>query len=225
MDKESENKIIDSWYRNAEPWIRAVREGEIESRVLVTNKAILDAVVDLHPSTVLDVGCGEGWLVRELQSEGIDVLGVDAVPALIESAEKAGKGRFRILTYEELSFTTIGEKFDVLVCNFSLFGKESVFSVFRAASDLLNHQGALVVQTLHPTHSIGDEQTQEGWKEGSWEGFSNVFQDPAPWYFRAIDSWKTLFCQNGFDISTLIEPVNPKTGLPASIIYIGIKNA
>jgi len=37
-------RIVDSWRKNASPWTAAVRENQIASRTLVTNKAIVDAV-------------------------------------------------------------------------------------------------------------------------------------------------------------------------------------
>ena len=221
MDEKTEFAIIESWRKNVDSWIRAIKDQEIESRNLATNKSIVEVIIGLAPRKVLDVGCGEGWLVRELDSKGIDVFGVDAIPEFINAAISEGNGRYRTLTYKELSFSMLGEKFDVLVCNFSLFGKESVLSLFQSAAQLLNNGGSLVVQTLHPTQVAGEEQTHDGWREGSWAGFNAEFRDPAPWYFRTTNSWKSLFTQFGFESLDIIEPVNPKTGLPASIIFAG----
>ena len=103
MEKFTDQKIIDSWKKNVQPWVTAICEGEIESRTLVTNKAIVDAVIERAPKTVLDVGCGEGWLVRELGKVGIDALGIDVIPELIEFAQTKGGGRFKLLSYEDLS--------------------------------------------------------------------------------------------------------------------------
>ncbi|MPW04285.1 hypothetical protein GCT19_01245 [Paraburkholderia sp. CNPSo 3155] len=63
LDPLSDGKIIDSWQRDASPWTNAVRAGEIDSRRLVTDQAVLDAVLACDPATVLDLGCGEGWQV------------------------------------------------------------------------------------------------------------------------------------------------------------------
>src|ERR1700674_1682806 len=70
-DPLSDARIVDSWRKNASPWTTAVRENQIASRALVTNKAIIDAVLSRSPRTVLDIGCGEGWLVRSLSEHGI----------------------------------------------------------------------------------------------------------------------------------------------------------
>lgn len=61
-----EAKIIDSWDKNAQPWMVAVREKQIESRNHVTDGAVIDAILSCSPRSVLDIGCGEGWLVRKL---------------------------------------------------------------------------------------------------------------------------------------------------------------
>ena len=221
MEKFSDQQIIDSWKKNVQPWVKAIRNGEIESRLLVTNKTIVDAVIERKPKTVLDIGCGEGWLVRELKKVGIDSLGIDVIPELIDFAQTKG-GRFTSLSYEDLSGNMLQEKFDTIVCNFSLLGKESVINVFRQAPFLLNEGGSIIVQTIHPVAGCGEGDYKDGWREGSWAGFSNNFCDPAPWFFRTLETWTNLFLDNGFNIRKILEPVNPKTKKPASIVFIGV---
>ncbi len=43
MEKHSDQKIIESWKKNIDPWVKAIRDGEVESRVLVTNNTIIEA--------------------------------------------------------------------------------------------------------------------------------------------------------------------------------------
>lgn len=224
MKEFSDQKIVDSWQKNAQPWVIAVRRGQIESRLLVTNRAIMEAVLACAPNTVLDVGCGEGWLVRELAKAGMKSTGVDVVPDLIEFARIAGGGRFMCLSFQELSPVRLGEQFDVVVCNFSLLGKESVNQFFQQASSLINPGGSVIVQTLHPVADCGEEKYEDGWRRGSWAGFSDKFCDPAPWYFRTMETWKGLFLENGFRLHQVLEPVNPKTRMPASVVFIGVSD-
>jgi SAM-dependent methyltransferase len=199
--------------------VTAVREGEIESRTLVTNRAIVDTVRSLAPSTGIDIGCGEGWLVRAL--EGIAMTGVDVVPGLVEAARQAGGGDFRTMSYEEIAQGRLNLALDVAICNFSLLGEESVAGLFRAAPSFLRPGGALVVQTMHPVAACGDAPYRDGWREGSWAGFNAGFTDPPPWYFRTLSSWVRLYADHGFQLRELREPLHPKTGKPASLILIG----
>ena len=219
-DPLSDARIVDSWRKNASPWTTAVRENQIASRALVTNKAIVDAVLSRSPRTVLDIGCGEGWLGRALAEHGVSAVGVDVVPALIEQARKAGGGEFIISSYEDIAAGRLDVSVDLVVANFSLIGKESVEGVIRRAPSLLHSGGSLVIQTLHPVASCGDESYADGWRTGSWAGFSEEFSDPAPWYFRTMESWETLLADSGFRILETREPVHPETGKPASVIFI-----
>ena len=220
IDPLSDEKIIESWHRNATPWTATIRDNQIESRKLVTNQAIVDAVLGRSPKTILDIGCGEGWLARALSAKGIEAIGVDVVPDLIEQAKRAGGGDFRVASYEDIAEGKLHAKVNVAIANFSLIGKESVENLLRHAPRLLTHRGALIIQTLHPVVATGDLPYADGWRKGSWTGFSTDFTDPAPWYFRTIASWVALFTRSGLDLVDMREPVHPSTGKPASAIFI-----
>jgi 2-polyprenyl-3-methyl-5-hydroxy-6-metoxy-1,4-benzoquinol methylase len=219
IDPLSDAKIVDSWYRNATPWTAAIRESRIESRKLVTNQAIVDAVLRRSPKTILDIGCGEGWLARVLSEHGIRAIGVDVVPELIEQAKRGGGGEFRVASYEDIAAGKLDAKVDVAIANFSLIGKESVDNLLASTPGLLAPRGALIIQTLHPVVATGDQPYQDGWRSGSWTGFSEDFTDPAPWYFRTLESWIALIADSRLRLKGLREPVHPGTGKPASVIF------
>ncbi len=219
-DLLSDDEIIHAWFANAEPWTAAVRRGDIKSRRLVTDRAILDAVLSCSPQSVLDVGCGEGWLARALSAKGMEVIGVDVVPELVRHAKIAGGADFRVCSYEDIAAGKLDVAVDVAVCNFSLIGKECVDALIAAATSLLNVGGAVIVQTLHPLIACGDQAYQDGWRAGSWAGFSDDFVRPAPWYFRTLETWVRLLEKNGLRLKALHEPVHPNTGKPASILFI-----
>ncbi|MBR9910429.1 MAG: class I SAM-dependent methyltransferase [Gammaproteobacteria bacterium] len=225
MNPHNDERILDSWEKNASQWTSAVRAGEIESRKLVTNQAIVEAVLSHSPQSVIDIGCGEGWLIRELATQVADLLGVDAVSSLIEQARAAGGGDFRVASYQDLTRGAFASAFDVAVCNFSLLGKESVDTLFSTVPALLNPGGLFVVQTLHPVLACGALPYVDGWREGSWAGFDSSFGDPAPWYFRTLESWVTLFLTSGFQLIGVREPIHPNTQEPASIIFVAATTA
>lgn len=220
IDVLSDPKIVESWDKNARTWVSVVREDRIESRVQVTNQAIIDTVVSRSPHSILDLGCGEGWLIRELAAQNIPGIGVDCIPHLIEAAQYAHSGDYRLVSYEEIGMGKLKVLVDVIVSNFALLGKESVESIFRVAPLLLNPHGVFIVQTLHPAIACGDLPYREGWREGSWAGFGDDFTDPAPWYFRTLESWTKLFAESGFGRLEIHEPIHPKTQKPASVIFV-----
>jgi len=215
----SDDAVLASWSRNANPWVTAVREDEIASRVLVTNAAIVDTIRARQPRTAVDLGCGEGWLVRALPE--VRMVGVDAIPGLVEAARLAGGGEFRQLSYEQIAAGELDLSVDLAVCNFSLIGKDAVDGLFRAAPSYLRAGGHLVVQTVHPMASCGDAAYVDGWRSGSWAGFNSGFADAPPWYFRTISSWIGLFTGHGLRLVEMREPVHPETGKPLSLILVG----
>jgi 2-polyprenyl-3-methyl-5-hydroxy-6-metoxy-1,4-benzoquinol methylase len=220
IDRANDAKIVDSWHKNAAPWTVAVRNLQIESRQLITDQAIVEAILSRSPQSVLDLGCGEGWLSRSLTARGIQSIGTDAIPALIEQAQELGGGNFRTISYEEIAAGQLQISVDAIVCNFSLFGKESVEQLFQKIPSLLRPAGSLIVQTLHPLVAGGDQPEQDGWRAGSWQGFNADFIEPAPWYFRSLDSWLQLFKKNKLQLIEMREPRHPRTQQPASIIFV-----
>lgn len=220
MDPLSDAKVIDSWNKNAAPWTAAVRENQIASRALVTNDAIVAAVRDRKPRTMLDVGCGEGWLVRALAAQGVQGTGVDVVEGLIDRARSAGGGEFHVASYEDIVAGALDLRVDVVVANFALIGGDAVDALLRAIPGLLNPGGALIIQTLHPCFGARDAAYADGWRAGSWTGFSEEFTDPAPWYFRTLGGWVSAIAASGLRLVEVREPRHPQTGDPASIIFI-----
>ena len=220
INTDKNQAVLNSWHRNAAPWVTAVREEQIESRKRCTDQAVIDAVMGAAPASVLDIGCGEGWLCRALAERGVRVAGVDAVPELVDAARASGPGDFRAVTYEQIAEGALDLQVDVAVSNFALIGKESVEGVLHAAPALLKPGGSFVIQTLHPVVACGDAPYIDGWREGSWAGFSDDFTDAPPWYFRTTESWVRLLNNSGLQLHELREPVHPDTGRPASLILI-----
>lgn len=217
--------VLRSWQDNAVPWIDAIRQAKIRSRTLVTNRAIVAAIEARTPSRVLDMGCGEGWLSWHLAANGISVLGIDAIAALVDAAKNYPSAavpppKFLELDYENVPQALLGERFDLIVCNFSLLDRDGVATLLRVLATLLAPGGALLIQTLHPDH-IGTPETRiDGWRSESWQGIGDEFRGQSPWYYRTLSSWRSLFTQSGLHLMTQLEPQHPDTGLPASIIFV-----
>ncbi|EKF75799.1 type 11 methyltransferase [Alcanivorax hongdengensis A-11-3] len=216
MSQSREGAILASWQHNAAPWSDLVRRHGIASR-RHTDPAIVQAALQCQPRSVLDVGCGEGWLCRTLAAEGLQVTGVDAIEALVQRArEQHPLGHYQCLDYQALAEGALPGRFDLAICNFSLFGDASVSRLLQGLHRQLNDGGTLLIQTLHPVTSCQGDY-RDGWRPGSWQGCDGDFRDPPPWYFRTLGSWLKLLDDSGYRV-TLHEPLDPHHGVPLSAL-------
>lgn len=219
MSKEKD--IINSWHTNARNWINIIERNGIESRRLVTNEAIINAVCSAKPRSVLDIGCGEGWLSAKLAEKGIAVTGIDVIPELIEKAKQKVTGDFFVASYEDMTAHTIRftDLFDAAVINFALIGKESAEQLLHSLPSYLIAGGKLFIQTLHPYHRKAINDYTSGWKTDSWDGLGDEFTQPYEWYFRTLEDWVQLLKGAGFNEVIVHTTKHPVTGAELSVIF------
>jgi len=214
-----EDALLDSWQHNAQAWIDAVRSGSIESRRQVTDQAILLAILGRQPERVLDLGCGEGWLLRALGDRGVEAVGVDGERALVDAARAAGSAEVHLASYAKLAAgqACVGKDYDLICANFALL-QQDIIPLLTAMNALLVPGGALVIQTLHPW-GMADGDYQDGWREESFAGFAGDWQ-VMPWYFRTLASWLNALDMAGLRLVGLQEPQHPQSALPQSLLLV-----
>jgi 2-polyprenyl-3-methyl-5-hydroxy-6-metoxy-1,4-benzoquinol methylase len=194
-----------SWDRNADNWTRVVRDRLIPSRRAGTDDAVLDAIAERAPKRLLDIGCGEGWLIRAAVARtGCAAVGIDGAAALIEAARAADPANgYFTLDYDSFAAghpSQVGADFDVVAFNYSLF-VEDIAPLLRAAVSRLAPGGVIVIQTLHPTG-----QGEDGWRTEDFAAFDGGDWAVMPWYSRSLDSWRTVLRDAGLAIRELREP-------------------
>jgi SAM-dependent methyltransferase len=211
----------DFWETNAEQWAKVIDTRAIASRA-ITGPAILAAVLDCKPQSVLDLGCGEGWLAPEFQSRQISYLGFDGSSKLIEIARKKYGPHFEHHSYDDMIQKPAGiPPVDAVVLNYSLLG-EKLLPFFRAIKSLMNPGGSIVIQTLHPC--FGLKPYQDGWRDEDFKTLPATgaqpfeFQGAMPWYGRTLSSWLKLFSDAGLRLDKTIEPLGADG--PVSIIFV-----
>jgi len=212
-----------AWDRNAGQWTRAVREKRIPSRAAGTDHAIVDAVSEFKPRRILDVGCGEGWLVRRLADDlGCETVGIDGSAALIADARAIHEnGIYRKLSYEDFAAQpeTLAGPYDAVICNFALLG-EDLSPVLNALRRSLAPNGRLLIQTVHPRSACGDAPYADGWREETFTAFGADDWAPMPWYFRTIESWRDVIAAAGLHVIDCREPLGADSQQPLSILFI-----
>ncbi len=212
--------IFESWSINAKEWIRVIENNTIPSRVY-TNPAIVNQVKKHAFTKILDVGCGEGWLTRELSDQFTEVVGIDAIDTLIKNARQKGLQYFYTLTYEEIINGTAVPKspYDAIVFNFSLYQKEEVRDLLNALKRILLPEGKIIIQTLHP-HFLKYQNLayQSQWIDDSWKGLPGNFKNTHRWYARTLEDWIEVFTKSNLSIEDITEVTKDQDEL-LSIIF------
>jgi SAM-dependent methyltransferase len=213
------------WERNAEFWIRIIRERLDPFRTELTDAAVLKALAPGQGETVLDAGCGEGYLTRRLAGRGADAVGVDRSAALIEAAAAAGgrpSGGPHFLLGDLRSLPLAGGRFDAVLCNHSLNELRTLQPVFSEFARVLKPGGRLVVLVLHPCFYGGRDRSGRRYDVDTDRYFTprrveqpfNVagLTSPAPTviWLRPLESYFGLLAEAGFCVDGLWEPRPPR---------------
>lgn len=221
MDRKSE--LAAAWDRNAENWARAVRDGLIASRKAGSDEAIVSAIVARRPARLLDVGCGEGWLIRRVCAlTGCEAVGIDGTASLIERASEADpRNHYLVLSYDALiaGAPDLGGAFDIVAFNYALFDQESA-KLLAAVRPLMAAAGRVVIQTLHPCCLPPGQPYRDGWRTEDFAGFEGQDWQPMPWYFRTLESWHRVVRDAGLVLHELREPLDEATGRPLSLLMV-----
>jgi len=210
-----------AWDAVAGDWSACVRAGDDPVR-RVTDQAILGLVRQVPPGPVLDAGCGEGWLSRELAAHRMDVTGIDGAPRMVELAARACKRvDYRWVPFAEAADDPrrLGGAFGTVIFNFSLLD-ERITPILDAAGSVLFPYGRILIQAAHPFSNGGGHpgDYRDGWR--LWdETAPDVPMSPAvPWYFRTLTTWVLELRRAGLLLVETYEPIDPATGRPASLI-------
>lgn len=208
--------LLASWSRNAQAWATAVRQGHIRSRLEVTNNAMVQAVLACKPNSLLDLGCGEGWLGRALVDSGARITGIDACAELAALAGEEGYAEVHCLPYAQVieQPRQVGTAFDVIACNFSLLD-ERVSELLNALAHIATPDAHLIIQTLHPL-SV-EPPYRDGWRLERFEPLGGDGWHAMPWYYRTLESWFNTLAP-GWRVQAIAEPQRPDALLPASLL-------
>ena len=107
---------------------------------------IRSAVAQLQGLHILDIGCGEGGLARQLAAEGARVTGIDPMEKAIAKAKaNVPEARFEIATAEALPYANLS--FDLVVMVNSLHHVPVAFmdAALREARHVLTKDGTLII--------------------------------------------------------------------------------
>lgn len=174
----------------------------------VVTPGVLRLLAPRRGERMMDVACGPGELSRTLAAMGVEALGVDAGPRMIElarqraSGDQAGEGgtaaRYEVCDARGLTDlrggpgqggdATLSEGFDAITCVMALMNIDPLEAVAGGVSAMLKEGGRFVAVILHPAfRSPG--LTSWGWTEqaGTASGRGGMMRKQ----YRRVDAYLT----------------------------------
>lgn len=153
--------LAGGWEKSADAWIAAMGTRGDFAREFILDPPLVERVRTGKYRQALDVGCGEGRFCRLLGAMGIQCVGLDPAPSLVNHAVALDPaGEYLVGSAEQLPFQA--ESFDLVVSYVSLLSipdlEAGIFEMVR----VLRPSGTLLIANLHSIVSAGLATGAEG---------------------------------------------------------------
>jgi 2-polyprenyl-3-methyl-5-hydroxy-6-metoxy-1,4-benzoquinol methylase len=211
-----------SYDDNAGFWVQIIREGRDRYRTALTNPAVINAVGPADGLSVLDAGCGEGYMSRLLAGNGAKVTGIDSSAELIKAARSHEQSDALPVSFDVGSVDSLPygpEEFDVVLCNHLLNDLQDPSGAIGEFSRVLRGNGRLIILMLHPcfynkhaerqnpeNNLITDTyfQARSVTQKFEVDGLSSPTAYTA--WLRPLEFYTSALQQSGFAITSITEP-------------------
>ncbi|WP_024803395.1 class I SAM-dependent methyltransferase [Nocardia sp. BMG51109] len=158
--------VTSAYAENAEFWIGIVRDRLDPFQTELTDPALLALLGDCRGLRILDAGCGEGYLARELVRRGAaHVDGVDTCAEFVDAARTHPDHRPAAATYHHADVAALplaDDSIDVVVANRLPNGIAGPERRFREFARVLRPSGRMLLLGMHPCFYVTRAERASG---------------------------------------------------------------
>jgi 2-polyprenyl-3-methyl-5-hydroxy-6-metoxy-1,4-benzoquinol methylase len=152
---EHETWNVGVWDYAADAYTQRQASGDDFYRYEFLGPAQVEACGDVAGLAVLDVGCGNGYLARELARRGARMTGIDISPRMIEHARAQEAADplgidYRVADAAEIADHFAAGSFDMAASCIALQDMPALSAVLRAVHAVLRPGGRFVASITHP---------------------------------------------------------------------------
>jgi 2-polyprenyl-3-methyl-5-hydroxy-6-metoxy-1,4-benzoquinol methylase len=184
-------------------------EGDVTRKYLL-NPALFQMLGEVRGKSILDAGCGQGYLSRLLAKKGASVTGIEPAEAFYayilhkEQVEPLG------ITYLQADLSTWSSPpiFDCVIANMVFMDIPNYASALRTCVAALKQNGALIFSLLHPCF----EESGSEWKKKGTVEIQDYFQERpvqqtyGHFFHRPLSFYLNSVIQAGCTLQQIIEP-------------------
>jgi SAM-dependent methyltransferase len=219
MSNSELEETRDLWNRVADDWRIQVGDDGDGNRILNSDPVLWQFAGDVRGLTVLDAGCGTGYLSKKLCDQGAHVTGIDFSERMIEIARAYNPAiDFRVDSCATLR-TLTDAHFDLVVSNYVLMDTPDLHATLHAFHRVLKANGMAVLVFSPPCFpqerapvSDNGEEINYSWHfpyfeqrkciDPPWAHFTSAFI----WFHRPLSDYWKAFRAAGFVVVDFEEP-------------------
>ncbi len=185
-------------------------EGDVAHQYLLT-PTIFALLGDIQGKTILDAGCGQGYLARLLSKRGAQVTGLEPATLLIEYAIKREEAEHSGIRYIQADLSTFAEptqSFDIIIANMVLMDIPDDEAAIDACFAHLRPSGQFICSLIHPCFEESDSVFQGQGYIAVHEYFRE-YAIPQRWgyrFHRPLSHYFAALIRRGGLIRAVVEP-------------------
>jgi len=176
-------KTFDKWAQNGRAELMEIEHGKNVSK-------FLESVSFDKPFTFLDIGCGNGWVVKKISKNNNckKAIGIDKSKKMIEQASKKIDNVKEAFIHTDIESWKYSGKFDFIFSMESLYYADSIEIALQKIYKLLKPSGQLFCGTDFYTDNKATAR---------WAGIMKIQM-----HLHSKKEWRQLFFNAGFEVKT-----------------------
>lgn len=176
-------RTFDKWAQNGRAELMEIEHGKNVLKFLKT-------ISFEKPFTFLDVGCGNGWVVRKIanKKECKKAVGIDKSKKMIIQSKKKIESKKEEYIHTDIESMKYKEKFDFIFSMESLYYADSIEVALEKIYKLLKPGGQFFCGTDFYTDNKSTAR---------WAGIMKIQM-----HLHSKKEWRSFFKNTGFDVKT-----------------------
>ena len=176
-------KTFDKWAQNGRAELMEIEHGKNVSK-------FLDSISFEKPFSFLDMGCGNGWVVRKISEikNCKKAVGIDKSKKMIIQAKKKTTSKKQSFIHTDIESWKYNGKFDYIFSMESLYYADSIDVALRKIFKLLKPGGKFF---------CGTDFYSDNKATARWAGIMKIQM-----HLHSKKEWKKFFKDAGFEVKT-----------------------
>ena len=178
MKKVTNADVINAWANAPQEAAEDFGDEGDFTRKYLLNSALFALLGDIKGKTILDAGCGQGYLSRLLARKEARVTGIEPAEVWYAYALRREQMEPLGITYLQADLSTWtgpSNAFDYVIANMVFMDIPDFLPALRNCLRTLKHHGTLIFSILHPCF----EETGSAWKRKGYVEIRDYFQERA----------------------------------------------